>query len=110
MTFIYSKFAADQDWQELLQDLVNNIPQRLEAIDAAVASGDVRGLSFLVHQMKGACGSYGFDEVTALARQLESVLQRGSELSACQTELASFRTALQSMTDQPAPTSTHIAR
>ena len=109
MRFIYSRFASDEDWQELLHDLVCDLPKRLEAIDAAVARQDVEGLSFLVHQLKGACGSYGFDEVTALATQLERALHKQPELSVCQPELADFRNALLSMTDQPDPASAAIA-
>lgn len=104
MQFIYSKFAADEDWQELLHDLIADLPQRLTALDSAVATADFDSLAFLVHQLKGACGSYGFEEVTVLASQLESVMRLDTDPRSWRSELSAFRIALQSMTAEPDPT------
>ncbi|MFO1064544.1 MAG: hypothetical protein U0892_11830 [Pirellulales bacterium] len=32
--------------------------------------GDHAGLCTLVHQLRGACGSYGFEEITPIANEL----------------------------------------
>lgn len=80
MSQIYSKFAGDEDWNELLVEFVGAIPLRVDAINKALAANDHPRLLMLIHQLKGACGSYGFDELTALAEQLEqSILQRSEE-------------------------------
>lgn len=102
MNFIYSKFAADEDWHELIQELVAEIPQRLTLLDNAIANENLEQLSTIVHQMKGACGSYGFDQVTPIAIQLEKALHENPDLSTCRGELSEFRGALQNMTAEPA--------
>lgn len=103
MNAIYSKFAGDEDWQELLDEFVAELPQRLAALDTALSTDDKSSLSVLVHQLKGACGSYGFDEVTSLAGELEGVLHECTTHSRRQASIASFRDALQRLTSRPTP-------
>lgn len=103
MKAIYSKFAGVEEWQELLDEFVAELPLRLAALDSAITSDDQPTLAILVHQLKGACGSYGFDEITPLASELECVLQEQSTLRNWQVETASFRDALLRLTNRPAP-------
>jgi HPt (histidine-containing phosphotransfer) domain-containing protein len=99
---IFSKFAGEEHWQELLEEFVGQLPQRLTALSQAIAANDVQGLAVLVHQLKGACGSYGFDEITPLAERLEKAfpkaLHKESATNGLPEELASFLEALQSIT------------
>ncbi len=103
MTFIYSKFAADEDWRELLQSLVADLPDRLEALDNAVAKSDLATLARLVHQLKGACGSYGYEVITPLARQLEQAMKANDDMEVWAGEFKLFREAISRMTAEPAP-------
>ncbi len=97
MTRISSKFAADEDWQELLNEFIAGIPERVESLNEAFAKNNLEVLTFLVHQLKGACGSYGFQSVTQMAAEFESHLRSSSDIEALERELAMFQAALQSM-------------
>lgn len=103
MNAIYSKFAGDEEWQELLDEFVAELPKRVAALDTALSTEDQPTLARLVHQLKGACGSYGFDEITSIASELEGVLQERPTMRNLQVETASFREALLRLTNRPAP-------
>lgn len=98
MNDIFSKFAGQECWDELLEQFVVQLPQRRAALDHAISANDLRSVSVLVHQLKGACGSYGFDELTPLADQLERALLKAPSCNSFPEELAIFLDALQRMT------------
>jgi histidine phosphotransfer protein HptB len=98
MCNIFSRFAGDEHWQELLEAFVAQLPQRLATLEQAIVVNDVQTLMVLVHQLKGACGSYGFDEITPLAERLEKVLLYATSVNGFPEELAIFIDALQRMT------------
>jgi HPt (histidine-containing phosphotransfer) domain-containing protein len=69
--FLYSSLASDPDLGEIVDMFVDEMPGRLEALSSCLADGDWVQLGRYAHQMKGACGSYGFDQLTAPAARLE---------------------------------------
>lgn len=71
---IYSSFGNDPDLGELVQMFVAEMPDRIAVFEQTSARGDREGLRRAAHQMKGAAGSYGFDQLTSLAATLESAL------------------------------------
>lgn len=71
-TEIYSEFGGDAVMGELVQMFVDELPDRVEKITNALSSGDMESLQRIAHQMKGAVGSYGFDQLTEYAAALES--------------------------------------
>lgn len=75
--FVYSNLASEPDLAELVQDFVNEIPERILRMQERADYQDWEGLRRLAHQIKGAAGSYGFGEVTPFAAQLESNLKAG---------------------------------
>jgi len=95
---IFSRFEGDEHWQELLEEFVAHMTQRIAALDKAIATNDVASLSILAHQLKGACGSYGFDQITPLADRLEKALKEGPWTGGVPRELAIFIDALQRIT------------
>ena len=70
---LYSELAVDPDFGEIVEMFVDEMPQRLETLRQHFESGDREKLRGAAHQIKGAGGSYGFDEITPFAARLESV-------------------------------------
>ena len=71
-TFVYSHLAADPDLGELVDIFVQEMPDRINALDAQAKSRAWNQLAQTAHQIRGAAGSYGFDEVTPYAARLEA--------------------------------------
>jgi HPt (histidine-containing phosphotransfer) domain-containing protein len=56
---------------------LEHIPDRVATIESSQTSGDNETLRRTAHQMKGAAGSYGFDDVTPFAARLEQAIDAG---------------------------------
>ena len=69
--YLYSSLASDPDLGEIVDLFVDEMPQRVGMLVDCLAQADWQQLGRYAHQMKGACGSYGFDELTAPAARLE---------------------------------------
>ncbi len=68
---IYSSLAADPDFGELVEMYVDEMEDRIAALQESYDCGDQEKLRTAAHQMKGAAGSYGFEQLTPLAATLE---------------------------------------
>ena len=73
---LYSSFGADPDLGELVELFVREIPLRIEELRAGVDTANWSDVRRVAHQLKGAAGSYGFDEVTPYADCVESLVRR----------------------------------
>lgn len=69
--YLFSEFGDDPDLAEIIEMFVNDMPDRLVGLARCVAAGDWQELGRLAHQLKGACGSYGFHQLTTPAARLE---------------------------------------
>lgn len=78
---IRSNLVEDPDYAELVSEFVTHIPARVHSIRQSMDGNDSKQLCNLVHQLKGACGSYGFHEITPLARAIEDQIALGTEVS-----------------------------
>ena len=72
---IYSIFREDPDFCELIDMFVAEMPQRVAAFEQASAKQDWDELQRLSHQLKGAAGGYGFDQLTLLASSVEEAVE-----------------------------------
>ncbi len=72
---IYSSLAADPLMSELVEMYVAEAPSRIAEIERAYATGDRIALRTAAHRTKGAAGSYGFDELTDAAGDLEAAIR-----------------------------------
>jgi len=72
---LFSALASDPDLSELVEMYVDEMPQRIAAIQEALASGDWDELRRMAHQMKGAAGSYGFEAITPVAGAGEDTIR-----------------------------------
>lgn len=68
---VYSTLARDEDLAELVEMFVDELPDRLETLKSQFENSQWDELRRTAHQLKGAAGSYGFDQVTPLAARLE---------------------------------------
>ena len=71
-TTIHSSMADDPDFGELVGMYVDEMPDRITVLEQALASGNMELLRRTAHQMKGAAGSYGFDQLTPYAAAVEA--------------------------------------
>src|SRR5690606_6974675 len=69
-----SQFADDPEMADLVEMFVSEMPERVEALQQAWQSGQVRDLTRLAHQLSGACAGYGFPSLGRAARELERQL------------------------------------
>ena len=68
---VYSEFAGDPDFRELLEMFVATIPEKQTALREHFAAGRIEQLRIMAHQMKGAGGGYGFGGLSTRAAALE---------------------------------------
>lgn len=71
---VYSDLGGDEELAELVEMFVEEMPERMARIAAELAQADWPALIRTAHQLKGAAGSYGFHQITPLARSLERAL------------------------------------
>ena len=84
---LLSDYAGDPDMAELVEDYVMNLPQRIDALNNALASQEMEELRTLAHQVKGSAGGYGFMPITEQAAQLEMLLKDQAELESIRKEV-----------------------
>lgn len=91
--YLFSSLASDPDLGEIVEMFVDEMPGRVENLSRCVAEADWDQLGRYAHQMKGACGSYGFDQLTAPAARLENacrLTQDEAEIREALVELATL--------------------
>ncbi len=76
---LYSSFATDPELSEIVELFVEEMPGRIQTLVEQYASGDWEGLRRTAHQLHGAAGSYGFDEISPMAARLERFLSTGEQ-------------------------------
>jgi HPt (histidine-containing phosphotransfer) domain-containing protein len=69
--YVYSSLANDPDYEDLIELFVEEMPDRINAMETQAQSRDWSQLTRTAHQLKGAAGSYGFDTITPYAERLE---------------------------------------
>ena len=67
----FSLDMNDPEDAELVEYFLSELPSRVDTIIAAFSNDDFAELARVAHQLKGAGGSYGFPQITELARALE---------------------------------------
>lgn len=87
---IRSRLAGDPGLANVIASFANAIPGRVQSIRTCVEKQDTDELCKLIHQLKGVCGSYGFDAITPLAIQLEKQLEQGVSIETLRPDLEAF--------------------
>ncbi|MFW6169642.1 MAG: Hpt domain-containing protein [Planctomycetota bacterium] len=78
LPLIYSSFGDDPDLGELVEMFVEEMPARIRALKEQADEQDWNELARIAHQLKGAAGSYGFDQLTPAAQDLELLARDGA--------------------------------
>ena len=90
---IYSSLGDDSDLGEIVELFVNEMPDRTAKLIEQREAEDWDELRRSAHQLKGAAGSYGFDQITPFAADLEASLRDGlpqEQIDAAFTTLVDF--------------------
>jgi len=66
-----------KDLEDLVPTFLKNRGKELDALRAALASGDLEQMRQLGHRMKGVGNSYGFEQVSQLGKQIEDGVKSG---------------------------------
>ena len=62
---------TDPDLLDIVQEFLDGIPTRIAELQAAFAAKNFETLEILAHRLKGAGGSYGYAELSALGAMME---------------------------------------
>ena len=73
---VYSSFSDDPDFAELVEFFVDAIPERIELLRESYQKQDIEQLRTTAHQLKGAGGGYGFEELSTHAARLEQACKQ----------------------------------
>jgi HPt (histidine-containing phosphotransfer) domain-containing protein len=72
---LFSTLAVDPELGELVALFVSEMTGRVAAMQQQFQQQDWQGLRQSAHQLKGAAGSYGFEEISPSAARLENALR-----------------------------------
>jgi PAS domain S-box-containing protein len=110
--YVGSSLAADPELAALVDRFVQEMPERIHALDAQAKRRDWIQLARTAHQIKGAAGSYGFDEITPSAARLEAAAREArqdEQILSALDELLSLCRRVRSATPQTDETSLNTA-
>lgn len=66
----------DEDLRDVVEEFVAALPERIDALKRASETLDWETLATLAHQLKGASGSYGYPDLSALSAAMEQDFRR----------------------------------
>lgn len=71
---LFSVYENDPDVGEIVAQFVTEMPERRAELVRAVQACDATATSQIAHQLKGAAGGYGFEELGQIAAAAEHAL------------------------------------
>lgn len=75
---VLERLDGDEDlYQEIIAVFLEDTPNQLEALKAALEAGDQEASRRYAHSLKSACANIGGDRMSQLARQMEHQADRG---------------------------------
>ncbi len=63
--------VMEEEFADLLQNFLNDLPLQLDLLQAVIAKGDADQLYQIAHKLKSSCGSMGALRLAELVRRLE---------------------------------------
>jgi HPt (histidine-containing phosphotransfer) domain-containing protein len=70
-TLVSQLLLEDADLRDIVEEFVNELGGRIDEINSAYAAFDWDALQTFAHRLKGAGGSYGYPDISALAATME---------------------------------------
>ncbi len=68
----------DEDFRELVEMYIEEVPERIIALQDAWDRRDLQVLQRLAHQIKGSATSYGFPEISRLGLSVEAAINNSA--------------------------------
>jgi len=97
---LHSIFANDPDMSQILDMFINELPQRVTAIEQAMEQVDLSTIADISHQLKGAGGGYGFPTITDSAAVVEQLAKDGADVQSLQKSVQDLLSLCQRATHQ----------
>ncbi len=72
---MFSLFENDPDMGEIVALFVDEMPDRIDDLRKALEALDIEAVLTLAHQLKGAAGGYGFEQLGEIAAATERALR-----------------------------------
>ncbi|MFG0305552.1 MAG: Hpt domain-containing protein [Phycisphaerales bacterium JB040] len=72
---LLSCYADDPEMGELISEFLESLPGRVRALRGGLEQRDVKRLTRIAHQLKGASAGYGFAPIGESAAHLEDTLR-----------------------------------
>jgi HPt (histidine-containing phosphotransfer) domain-containing protein len=84
--------ADDADLRDVVEEFVNSLDERVREMQSAYEKLDWDLLTMLAHRLKGAGGSYGYPDLSALGAQMEQQFKahQAAEFEACAQRFSRF--------------------
>ena len=77
-TPVYSAFGADRELRAMVDEFVDHLPTRTEALRRASGAADLATICQEAQRLRGAGDRYGFEELAERAASLEAACSEGS--------------------------------
>ena len=59
--------------EPVMQKFIDYVHEQLGALDQAIKDGNLKEIKRVGHTLKGTCGGYGFEHLSALSKSLEEL-------------------------------------
>ena len=99
---IHSRLADDPILGEIVAIFVEEMPSRITSLQDHLAKSDWNELGRTAHQLKGALGSHGFDELSPAAKQLEDAVRNNEPVEAIRSKAEELISMCDRITATPA--------
>jgi CheY-like chemotaxis protein len=83
-------FSDDVEFKQFLPAFMEHLPGQVTRLTDMLRKTDLTGLAEVVHQLKGACGMYGFMPITDLATHAERQIVEGQPLDIIEKQVESL--------------------
>jgi signal transduction histidine kinase/DNA-binding NarL/FixJ family response regulator len=87
VSFLKNSFAEDPEMKDAIEEFVATLPQRMAGLNQLLNEQNFSELRRVVHQLKGAGGGYGYDNITQLATEVERALEQKDPLETIQVDV-----------------------
>lgn len=69
----------DPDLQDLIPDFMASVKKEVETINSLLSNNDLNGIQRIGHSLKGTGGSYGFNEITDIGKNMEEAAKNSDK-------------------------------
>jgi signal transduction histidine kinase/FixJ family two-component response regulator/HPt (histidine-containing phosphotransfer) domain-containing protein len=90
-----SSIALHPGMASIIADFVRDLPAQVDQLEQLLLEQQLDPLCRLVHQLRGACGGYGFEAVTDIAAAAENAIKTGQSAAVISTCIGSLIQVIQ---------------